>query len=62
MEYDLSDDPLESILAAILLGKSKQEYGELTTELNEYWDQVASEVEQIHKNGGGVAFPSEIRD
>lgn len=56
----LSDDPMQSILTAILLGKTKEEYGELSEEWNSYWDKVAIEVKEIQDEGHIVAYPSEF--
>lgn len=56
----MSDDPIQSILAAILLGKTKEQYGELTEEWNAYWDEVEIQVREIQAKGGEVAFPSEF--
>lgn len=56
----MSDDPIQSILAAILLGKSKEEYGELTDEWNTYWDTVELQVKEIKSKGQEVAFPYEL--
>lgn len=54
------DDPLESILVAILLGKTKEQFGNLTPELSDFWDKTFLEVSDIHNNGGIVALPSEL--
>lgn len=56
----MSDDPLTSIQVAIMLGKSKEEYGELTPELNEYWDRLVIEIKEIQDKGGIVALTSEL--
>jgi hypothetical protein len=57
----MSDDIYESILTAIMLGKSKSEFTyELNDELNEFWDKTALEVKQIKSKGGDVAYPSEM--
>ena len=56
----MSDDIYESILTAIMLGKSKSEFTyELNDELNEFWDRAALEVNEIQSKGGAVAYPSE---
>ncbi len=57
---NLSDDPIQSILTAILLGKTKEEYGELSEEWNAYWDKVASQVNDIQGAGLEVGYPSEL--
>ena len=57
----MSDDIYESILTAIMLGKSKNEFThELNDELNEFWDRTALEVNEIQSKGGVVAYPSEL--
>ena len=57
----MSDDIYESILTAIMLGKSKSEFTyELNDELNEFWDKTALEVKEIQSKGGVVAYPSEL--
>ena len=56
----MSDDPIQSILTAILLGKTKEEYGELSEEWNAYWDKVASQVNDIQGAGLEVGYPSEL--
>ena len=56
----MSDDPIQSILAAILLGKTKEQYGELTDEWDTYWDEVELQVREIKSKGGEVSFPSEL--
>lgn len=56
----LSYDPTQSILTAILLGKTKEEYGELTEEWNIYWDRVAIQVKEIQDAGLEVGYPSEL--
>ena len=56
----MSDDPSQDILAAILLGKTKEQYGELSDEWNTYWDEVEFQVIAIQAKGGQVAFPSEF--
>lgn len=57
----MSDDIYESILTAIMLGKSKSEFTyELNDELNEFWDRTAKEVNEIQAKGGAVAYPSEL--
>ena len=54
------DDPLESVLVAILLGNTKEQFGDLTPELNDFWDKTVIEVNGIQDNGGVVALPSEL--
>ncbi len=54
------DDPLVSILVAILLGKTKEQFGNLTPELNDFWDETVIAVKKIQNNGGVVALPSEL--
>jgi hypothetical protein len=54
------DDPIESILVAILLGKTKEQFGNLTPELNDFWDETAIAVKKIQDIGGVVALPSEL--
>ena len=57
----MSDDIYESILTAIMLGKTKSDFTyELNDELNEFWDKTALEVKQIKSTGGVVAYPSEL--
>ncbi len=57
----MSDDIYESILTAIMLGKSKSEFTyELNDELNEFWDRTALEVNKIQSEGGVIAYPSEL--
>lgn len=53
-------DPIESVLVAILLGKTKEQFGKLTPELNELWDKTVIEVRDIQANGGVVALPNEV--
>ena len=57
----MSDDIYESILTAIMLGKSKSEFTyELNDELSKFWDKTALEFKDIQKKGGSVAYPSEL--
>ena len=57
----MSDDIYESILTAIMLGKSKSEFTyELNDELSEFWDKTALEIKNIRSKGGSVAYPSEL--
>jgi hypothetical protein len=57
----MSDDIYESILTAIMLGKSKSEFTyELNDELNEFWDRTVTEIKEIKSIGGSVAYPSEM--
>lgn len=57
----MSDDIYESILTAIMLGKSKSEFTyELSDELNEFWDRTALEVNDVKSKGGVVVYPSEL--
>ena len=57
----LSDDIYESILTAIMLGKSKSEFTyELNDELSKFWDQTALEIKDIQSKGDSVAYPSEL--
>ena len=54
------DDALASVLVAILLGKTKDEFGSLTPELNNFWDKTICEVGEIQAKDGIVALPSEL--
>lgn len=57
----MSDDIYESILTAIMLGKSKSEFTyELNDELSKFWDKTALEINEIQTKGGSIAYPSEL--